>query len=83
MKVSPHSRPGCGTNTPVDLVRGRPCRSCTTLRAYASGHRYGNATIAQFIAITERLTHRNLNTFFHTWLWENSKLATLPSATPR
>ncbi|MDN5766953.1 MAG: M1 family metallopeptidase [Humibacillus sp.] len=58
------------------------------LRAWPTAHRYGNADTADFIAFTERLTGKNLNGFFHTWLYSAGKPSlplpsnTLPSNSP-
>ena len=39
------------------------------LKAWPAAHRYGNASTADFIAFTEALTGKNLDSFFHTWLY--------------
>ena len=53
----------------------------TLLRAWPSSHRYGNADTKDFIAFTERLTGKNLQPFFHRWLYSSGKpsLALPPS----
>jgi aminopeptidase N len=38
------------------------------LRAWVTGHRYGNASTADFIHLAERISHRNLDHFFTVWL---------------
>ncbi len=47
------------------------------LRAWPTSHRHGNADTADFIAFTERLTGRNLEGFFHTWLYSSGRPASL------
>jgi aminopeptidase N len=39
------------------------------LRQWPDQHRYGNVSTQEFIHFVERLTHRNLNAFFTTWLY--------------
>jgi peptidase M1-like protein len=39
------------------------------LRTYAARYRYGNADTADFIALTDTVSGRNLTSFFHTWLY--------------
>ncbi|MEU6476773.1 M1 family metallopeptidase [Streptomyces sp. NPDC047017] len=45
------------------------------LRAWASAHRDGHGTTAQFIALAERISGRNLDGLFHTWLLTGGKPA--------
>ncbi|HJP80644.1 MAG TPA: M1 family metallopeptidase [Pseudonocardiaceae bacterium] len=45
------------------------------LRQWPSTHRYGNVSTQEFIQFVERLTGRNLDTFFHTWLYQAGKPA--------
>ncbi|MBU2666896.1 M1 family metallopeptidase [Actinoplanes bogorensis] len=45
------------------------------LRAWPAAHRYGNATTAQFIALSERIAGRDLGAFFQAWLYTPSKPA--------
>jgi aminopeptidase N len=45
----------------------------TVLRTWATQHRYGNATTAQFIALAERVSHRNLDGLFDAWLFTPGK----------
>ncbi|HEY6749665.1 MAG TPA: M1 family metallopeptidase [Mycobacteriales bacterium] len=45
----------------------------TVLKAWASRHRYGNATTAQFIALAERVSHRDLDGLFDAWLYTAGK----------
>ena len=45
------------------------------LRTWTAQHRYGTATTAQFVALAEKISHRDLGAFFHTWLWQKSKPA--------
>ena len=46
------------------------------LRTWTSDHRYGNADTAQFVALAQQVSGRNLTAFFQTWLWDKSKPAT-------
>jgi aminopeptidase N len=43
------------------------------LRRWAARHRYGNVTTAQFIALAERVSGRNLRRFFDVWLYRPDK----------
>jgi hypothetical protein len=43
------------------------------LRDWAAEHRYGNVTTAQFIALAERDSGRNLDRFFQVWLYQPEK----------
>ena len=45
------------------------------LKAWPSAHRYGNDSTQEFIGFVEHLTGRNLDTFFHTWLYQPGKPA--------
>jgi aminopeptidase N len=45
------------------------------LRSWAQLHRYGNVTTAEFIALSERISGRNLGALFTTWLYTPSKPA--------
>ena len=45
------------------------------LRAWYAGHRYGNATTADFIALAERRSHLALDQFFDVWLYQPGKPA--------
>ncbi|HEX5497717.1 MAG TPA: M1 family aminopeptidase, partial [Thermomicrobiales bacterium] len=38
------------------------------LRTWTAEHRYGNASIAEFIALAEQVSGRDLDTFFAAWL---------------
>ncbi|GAA5018129.1 hypothetical protein GCM10023258_04750 [Terrabacter aeriphilus] len=53
----------------------------TILRTWARTHRYGNGTTGQFIALAERVSHRQLDAFFDTWLRTPGK-PVLPGAAP-
>jgi aminopeptidase N len=44
-----------------------------TLRAWATGHRYGSGTIKEFIALAEKISGRNLDPFFQRWLYQRGK----------
>ncbi|GAB2475244.1 M1 family metallopeptidase [Jatrophihabitans fulvus] len=46
------------------------------LRTWTSQHRYGNATTSQFTALAEKVSGRQLDAFFRTWLVTQSKPAT-------
>lgn len=43
------------------------------LRAWATAHRYGTATVDQFRSFASRYTGRDLTAFFHTWLDQPGK----------
>ncbi|MFG2886202.1 M1 family metallopeptidase [Streptomyces sp. NPDC048297] len=43
------------------------------LRAWASEHRGGHGTTAQFVKLAERLSGKNLDALFHTWLYAKGK----------
>ncbi len=45
----------------------------TILRTWAHGHRYGNGTTAQFVALSERVSGKDLGELFHTWLYTAGK----------
>jgi aminopeptidase N len=45
----------------------------TILRGWAERHRYGNATIPDFIALAEEVSGRKLHRFFDTWLYKPGK----------
>jgi aminopeptidase N len=56
------------------------------LRDWFAQHRYGNATTADFIALAQRDSHRNLRAFFEKWLYtpgqvEQATAAPQPAAT--
>ena len=38
------------------------------LKTWTAQHRYGTATTEQFIALSEQISHLNLDNFFHVWL---------------
>lgn len=40
------------------------------LQAWASLHRYGNATTRQFTELASQVAGRDLQGFFRTWLWQ-------------
>jgi aminopeptidase N len=50
------------------------------LRAWPTQHRYGNGTIAEFEALAEHLSGKDLGAFFTTWLYTTAKPATFPGA---
>lgn len=52
----------------------------TLLKAWPAQHRYGNGTIAEFRQLAERLSGRDLGTFFRTWLYTAAKPASFPGA---
>ena len=41
----------------------------TILTTWTAQHRYGGVRTSQFIALSERVSKRNLGSFFHTWLY--------------
>ncbi|MFI9169498.1 M1 family metallopeptidase [Streptomyces lincolnensis] len=43
------------------------------LRAWAAAHRYGHATTAQFVRLSERESGKDLDALFHTWLYTKGK----------
>jgi aminopeptidase N len=43
------------------------------MRDWAQGNRFGNATTAQFIALAERSSRRDLTRFFDVWLYRPGK----------
>ena len=43
------------------------------LRQWPAQHRYGNVSTKEFIQFVERLTGRDLDSFFHTWLYQPGK----------
>jgi len=48
----------------------------TRIRSSASwpaAHRYGNGATAQFIALADRISGRNLDALFQAWLYTPSK----------
>ena len=45
----------------------------TVLRSWATQHRYGHGTTAQFIALSERVSHQNLGGLFEAWLFTPGK----------
>jgi aminopeptidase N len=44
-----------------------------TLRRWATGHRYGNADIDQFVALAEEVSGRDLGPLFQRWLYSRGK----------
>ncbi|MDH6220959.1 M1 family metallopeptidase [Streptomyces pseudovenezuelae] len=44
-----------------------------TLRAWAAQHHDGNGTTAQFVRLAERVSGKDLDGLFHTWLYEPGK----------
>ena len=50
------------------------------LRAWFAAHRYGNVRTAQFIALAERISGRDLDALFQAWLYTPSKPALDPPA---
>ena len=45
------------------------------LHDWAAQHRYGNVSTQEFIRFAERISHRNLDAFFHTWVYSPGKPA--------
>ena len=46
------------------------------LQTWTAQHRYGNATTAQFMALSNKISGQDLTDFFRTWLFTKSKPAT-------
>jgi aminopeptidase N len=51
------------------------------MRGWYAEHRYGNASTAEFVALAERESGRDLGAFFDTWLYTAGKPAGLPDGT--
>ena len=49
------------------------------LRDWFAEHKYGNATTADFIALAQRDSHRNLHGFFQKWLFTPGQVETAPA----
>lgn len=47
----------------------------TILKSWAGGHRYGNGTTAQFVALSERVSGKHLGPLFHAWIGTAGKPA--------
>ncbi|MGV9307835.1 M1 family metallopeptidase [Nonomuraea sp. NPDC003727] len=45
------------------------------LRTWVTDHKYGNATTADFVALSERISGKQLDTLFDTWLYTPGKPA--------
>jgi aminopeptidase N len=45
----------------------------TILKTWTATHRHGNATTAEFIALAEQVSGRDLGPFFHAWLYTAHK----------
>ncbi|MFF8594053.1 M1 family metallopeptidase [Streptomyces sp. NPDC015220] len=82
----PPGDPGGGANIFADAVYNRGAMTLhelrgavgdpaffRILRAWASGHRHGNGTTAQFTALAERISGKDLDGLFHTWLLAGGK----------
>jgi aminopeptidase N len=52
----------------------------STLQRWTKKHQYGDASIDQFIALAERVSGRQLDDLFTTWLFTKGKPATAPGA---
>ena len=50
------------------------------MRAWIADNRYGSVTTADFTALAERLSGRDLDAYFRDWLYERGKPAPLPGA---
>ncbi|MFI5673273.1 M1 family metallopeptidase [Streptomyces cellulosae] len=46
------------------------------LRAWAAGHRYGHGTTPQFVRLSERMSGKDLDALFQTWLYTPGKPGT-------
>ncbi|WP_225844474.1 M1 family metallopeptidase [Streptomyces sp. HPF1205] len=53
----------------------------TLLKAWPALHRYGNGTIADFQRLAERLSGKDLTSFFQVWLYTPAKPASFPAGT--
>lgn len=51
----------------------------TLLKAWPALHRYGNGTIADFQRLAERLSGKDLTSFFRIWLYTPAKPASFPA----
>ncbi len=82
----PPGDPGDGAHIFADAVYGRGAMTLHVLRkavgdaaffrilrAWATGHRHGHGTTAQFIALSERVSGRQLDGLFQQWLYEKGK----------
>ncbi|MFF3332542.1 M1 family metallopeptidase [Streptomyces sp. NPDC002888] len=82
----PPGNPGSGANifgTPVYARGAMALHALRTavgdrafhriLRAWATGHRDGHGTTAQFVSLSERLSGKNLDRLFHKWLYTPGK----------
>ena len=45
----------------------------TTMRTWASQHRYGNGSVQQFVRLAEKVSGRDLGSFFEAWLFTASR----------
>ena len=52
------------------------------LRAYAARYRYANADTADFIAVANQVSGRDLTSFLHAWLY-NRTIPVLPELEPK
>ncbi len=52
-----------------------PATLTALLRTWVAQHRYGNADIAQFIALAEQTSGQDLTAFFRAWLYTGAKPA--------
>jgi aminopeptidase N len=43
------------------------------MRSWATQHRYGNVTTAEFVAMAEQLSGTDLSHFFDVWLYQPDK----------
>jgi aminopeptidase N len=43
------------------------------MRRWAAAHRYGNATVPQFVGLAETVSGRDLTHFFRVWLYYKAK----------
>ena len=53
------------------------------LRDWFAQHKYGNATTADFIALAQRDSRRDLRGFFQKWLFTPGPVVTAPAAAPQ
>jgi aminopeptidase N len=43
------------------------------MKTWATDHRYGSVTTDQFTALASKISGKNLDSFFKTWLWKQAK----------
>jgi aminopeptidase N len=63
---------GAGTLEALRELLGDPT-FFSIMRGWVAAHRYGNATVDEFRTYASKVAHRNLTSFFHTWLDQPGK----------